>query len=117
MLAMVKRTNWVACGLVGLVSILVLAVGGLLLMVSRPEKLGFAPGSVKLQQAQLNGKRVIIVTGDPANYLGQLQGIGVEVQGKRIYLHRFVVRWHPFAQLAVHQDWPVVLPAQELDPG
>jgi hypothetical protein len=99
----------------------VLAVGlfwaVLFLIVSKPEKVGFTPGSVKLTHAHLDGERVIVIDGNSANFLGQVQGIGYSFKGTNIFLDGFVVHFHPFSRLVTHQDWPLVFQEKGLAPG
>lgn len=92
------------------------ALFALLFIVSKPERLGCAPGSVKLRRARLDGKPVLVVEGQNANYVGQVHGIGITWDGNKVYLEQYVVRWHPFSRLTTHAEWPLLIPLTGLSP-
>jgi hypothetical protein len=92
-------------------------LGIVILVLSKPEKLGLAPGSVKLTHGWLDGERVIVIDGNSANFLSKIQGIGVDFKGSNIYIQMFVIHLHPLSRLITHSDWPVLLQEKDLAPG
>jgi hypothetical protein len=89
----------------------------LLLFLSRPERVSITRGSIRMKEVSLDRERVIVLEGDPPNRLGQVQGLGLRREGRTIYLEQYVIRWHPFAELSTHRDWPAIVKADELPPG
>jgi hypothetical protein len=113
---MLERMNRRAWGLAAAMTV-VACCAMLLLFVSKPEKFGFVPGSVKLRHAHLDGERAIVIDGNSPNFLGQVQGIGHHSNGTQIYLEGFVVHFHPLSAVLTHTDWPVVFLEKDMAPG
>jgi hypothetical protein len=119
-LLMVTRTNrvaWLLAVFSAVALVGVVLVSGFLLTLSKPRRLGFVPGTVKLTHSRLDGERAIVITGQYANLLGQIQGIGYDFKGNDIYLDRYVMLFHPLSGLTTHQDWPIVFAEKDLAPG
>jgi hypothetical protein len=122
--AMIRRRsmNPLSCVFVIIVigNLLGIVVLGFLLYLSKPERLGLVPGSLEMEQISLpKGNKGIALRSDAMNYLGQLQGIGVkfDFQTKKVFVDRYIVRWHPLSRLSTFNDWPIVIETQGLPPG
>jgi hypothetical protein len=64
-----------------------------------------------------NGTEAIVIHGNYPNYLGQIQGIGVSLEGRRFYLDQYIIKWHPLSRVFTHRDWPVVIELEHLPAG
>jgi hypothetical protein len=111
-----ERMNRAAWGLAA-VSTVVAFWAALFLFVSKPERFGFVPGSVKLTHAHLDGERAIVIDGNSPSFLGQVQGIGYHFNGRQIFLEGFVTHFHPLSAVVTHTDWPIVLRERDMAPG
>lgn len=109
-----KLISW---ALAAVIAITLLAIG-LVLMLSRPERVGMVPGSLRMSETALDGRAAVVLYGNSLNRLGVLQGVSRLYTGNHeITVQQYRVRWHPFSELIANSDWPVVMFKDNLQPG
>ena len=60
-----------------------------------------------------------MVEGEPMNYVGRIQSINIvfDDAGKHLVVTRCLIRWNPFSQIVVNNQFPVFYPLADVKPG
>jgi len=91
----------------------------LLLWLATPHSWPIVAGTLKAQYVVVDSEPFLMVTGDPMNKLGQIQSINIDVDEDkmRFVVSRCIVRWNPFFDGTVNNQWPIFYPLTSLRPG
>jgi hypothetical protein len=87
------------------------------LELSKPRRISYVQGSITLHQASFGRNGVVIIEGSDPISMGQIQGSGIEFIGHKIFVQQYAIVWNPLSELSVHQEWPIVIFKDALDPG
>lgn len=90
-----------------------------LLWVSRIRSWPFVHGALKVSTLSIEDVDYLLVDGDPANYLGQIQVLSIEIEEnmQSFLVRRHLIRWQPFSRHVVNSRWPLLYPLKGLPAG
>lgn len=103
--------------MVALVSVVGTSVVVLLLGTLQPWPI--PSGTLEAKKVSVEGESYIMIQGEPMNALGQVQVLDVELDedAQKLTVSRYIVRWNPFSEITVNNQWPVFFALESVKPG
>jgi hypothetical protein len=76
-------------------------------------------GTLKVTKVAIAGQNFVMIDGPPMNYLGQIQSLEVVLDdsSNKLVVSRYRIRWNPFTQITVNNQWPIFYSLEFVKPG